>query len=566
MKPRMRDQAGPGQPLQNAVPAQPARRENLWAWCVMAAAVFIISAIRIRHLGIPLERDEGEYAYMGQLMLEGVPPYSIAYNMKMPGIYAAYALIMGLFGQTPAGIHLGLLLVNIASIMVIFLLARKLFDPFTAAIAGTTYGLLSMSSSVYGLHAHATHFIVLPAMGGLLTLLKAKDSVRRSWLLLGGVLFGLALLMKQHAIFFVLFACLCLLSHRRHAGSEPYGQHALRQIVFMSGVALPVALTFALLYLAGVFGSFWFWCVTYARHYVTLLPIRQAAFYFCSAVGIPGLGDGGGSVFSGTPLLWGLALLGLVTVLWDPECRSRRPFVLGLAVFSFLTVCPGFYFRPHYFVTLLPAAALLAGIAMGTAVRRLQRMKRAIPARLLASSVYLLAAGWSLFEQKDTLFAANVNEVIGLEYGTADAFSASPEIGRYIRAHSTPGDRIAIIGSEPQIYFYAHRRSATGYIYMYPLFENHPFAAQMQQEMIREIEAVRPRFLVFVANPTSLGVAPDPRLDMFRWYDNYSRLFYNLVGIVDIQDTRTNYAWGEQARVYRPTSMNVVFVYERRAP
>jgi len=42
-------------------------------------------------------------------MLQGIPPYQLAYNMKFPGTYAVYAAIMALFGQTPAGIHLGLL-------------------------------------------------------------------------------------------------------------------------------------------------------------------------------------------------------------------------------------------------------------------------------------------------------------------------------------------------------------------------------------------------------------------------------------------------------------------------
>jgi len=80
------------------------------AWWTLAVIVFgVVLAIRIRLLGIPLERDEGEYAYAGQLMLQGIPPYKLAYNMKLPGIYAAYAVIMSTFGQTILGIHLGLL-------------------------------------------------------------------------------------------------------------------------------------------------------------------------------------------------------------------------------------------------------------------------------------------------------------------------------------------------------------------------------------------------------------------------------------------------------------------------
>src|SRR5438046_6526839 len=53
------------------------------AWWVLAVAVFsLTTAVRIRLLGIPLERDEGEYAYAGQLLLQGIPPYKLAYSMK----------------------------------------------------------------------------------------------------------------------------------------------------------------------------------------------------------------------------------------------------------------------------------------------------------------------------------------------------------------------------------------------------------------------------------------------------------------------------------------------------
>ena len=55
------------------------------AWIVLAVIVLgLVIVIRIRLLGIPLERDEGEYAYAGQLLLQGIPPYKLAYNMKFP--------------------------------------------------------------------------------------------------------------------------------------------------------------------------------------------------------------------------------------------------------------------------------------------------------------------------------------------------------------------------------------------------------------------------------------------------------------------------------------------------
>src|SRR6266480_1738309 len=125
-----------------------------FGWGLLAVIVFgLVLVIRIRLLEIPLERDEGEYAYAGQLMLQGIPPYKLAYNMKFPGTYAAYAVIMAIFGQTIAGIHLGLLLVNLATITLIFFLGRRLFDSATGLVAAMTYAVLSVSPSVLGFAA-----------------------------------------------------------------------------------------------------------------------------------------------------------------------------------------------------------------------------------------------------------------------------------------------------------------------------------------------------------------------------------------------------------------------------
>jgi len=88
----------------------------------------VVAVVRLRLLNFPLERDEGEYAYAGQLMLQGIPPYQLAYNMKFPGTYAAYAAIMALFGQTPAGIHFGVLCLTTLTALMLFWLGKQILD------------------------------------------------------------------------------------------------------------------------------------------------------------------------------------------------------------------------------------------------------------------------------------------------------------------------------------------------------------------------------------------------------------------------------------------------------
>src|ERR1700722_12288032 len=88
---------------------------------LMVVGVLVLMAgVRFRTRDFFLERDEGEYAYSGQLMLQGIPPYQMAYNMKFPGTYAAYAAIMTVFGETPSGIRLGLMCMTALTALMLY--------------------------------------------------------------------------------------------------------------------------------------------------------------------------------------------------------------------------------------------------------------------------------------------------------------------------------------------------------------------------------------------------------------------------------------------------------------
>src|SRR5437762_868035 len=177
-----------------------------FGWCLLAVIVFgLVLVIRIRLLEIPLERDEGEYAYAGQLMLQGIPPYKLAYNMKFPGTYAAYAGLMAVFGQTLAGIHIGLLLINFAAVVFMFLIGKELFGAVCGIASAAAYAVLSVSPSVLGFAAHATHFVVLPVLAGSLILFSSSTRHSATRVFAAGLLFGLAVLMKQQAVPFVAF-------------------------------------------------------------------------------------------------------------------------------------------------------------------------------------------------------------------------------------------------------------------------------------------------------------------------------------------------------------------------
>ena len=322
-------------------------------WVVFVLVLITVVGIRIRLLEIPLERDEGEYAYAGQLLLQGIPPYQLAYNMKFPGVYAAYALIMALFGQTPAGVHLGFLIVNLAAIALIFLIGQELLSETAGLAAASAYAVLSLSPSVLGLAAHATHFVMLPVLGAILILLSPPE--RRSLLALtaSGSLFGLGLLMKQPGVAFVLFGggYVVWTDFRAHLRWKTI---VTRSAVFACGVGLPIAAAFLLLWRAGVFAKFWFWTIDYARAYGSETSFNRGLQYF--ARNFP-------QVVGAGWLLWTLAGIGAIICVWDARMQRRAVFLLGFLGFSALALSAGLYFQKHYFIFVLPAVALLAGAA-----------------------------------------------------------------------------------------------------------------------------------------------------------------------------------------------------------
>ncbi|HKW17855.1 MAG TPA: glycosyltransferase family 39 protein [Terriglobales bacterium] len=492
-----------------------ARASRLTCYVVLSLLIILFGMIRYRLRNMPLERDEGEYAYAGQLLLQGIPPYQIAYNMKLPGTYVAYAAIMAVFGETAAGIHLGVLLVNAITTLLMFVLARRFFGHWISVVAAGVYALLSTMPAVLGLEGHATHFVVLFAIAGVIVLLSAIDK-DETWLIFcAGLLLGLAFLMKQPGIFFPVFGLIYL----GYCKFEPTGnqRNLLAQTgAYIAGAILPFALTCWTIYRLGLFQKFWFWTFSYARAYVTSNNLQ---------LGLENFRHNAIQVIRPSAFLWAIAGFGLISVAWNNG--RRRVFHYAFFVCSFLAVCPGLYFRPHYFIVLLPAASLLVAEFVQFAHEYLSKSTAGIATAVPALAVVLAFAG-AIFTERAFLFTLDPVSACRAIY-PKEPFPELERVAEYVQSQTTKDEPFEVLGADPQTYFYARRRSVSGFMYIYPLTEDQPYALPMQREVISDIEAARPEFIVWVYD---WDIPAGPRQLIIRWMAQYLHGNYEAVSVI----------------------------------
>ena len=525
-------------------------------WVLIAVTVAVFALLRLPYLSVPLERDEGEYAYIAQRIIEGDVPYRDAFDQKPPGVFLAYATAFLVLGQSIESIHLLLYLWTAATALVLFFLVRRLCGDWEAGFAGLIFAVASVDPRLVAKAANTEIFMLLPITASMFCLVRGLAEPRARWWLACGALAAAACWFKQvaalNAVFVAVYAGAALF-RREGAGAS------LRVLLWMVlGVALtslPILLWFAF---AGAWTSFvdavFLHNLAYAQSRPLLDGLETALYWMRRQT-------------PSQAVFWALAALALLVPRWA-EWRTRR--LLG---FWFLAsaagVAVGFRFRPHYFIQWLPALAALGGVAAGGVVQRLWDRSRGAGAIGTLSLAGLLiappvVANWEILRAEP--------DSISRQIYTLNPFPESLEIADYIRRTSDADDTIYVVGSEPQIFFYARRRSATRYIFFYPLTGAYSDASERQAEVIREVKANRPRYVVVVNLRTSLMATPGTDTYVFEETVKILASGYRLEFVVRPHggDPGFDFLYGSEARraelevVQQNRSRPGLAVYRRR--
>jgi len=441
------------------------------SWVALAAVLLLGLGLRAPIAGIFLERDEGEYAYIAQRWLKGEVPYRDNFDQKPPGVFAAYAVIERVFGESQTAIHWGAQVYTLLTLACVFLIGRRLFGEGAGFAAGALAAFMTADHSLLGSSANCEAFMLLPLAAAFLAALLAAQRDSWRWAAAGGACAGLSLLFKQVALTDAAFYLAWLLLA---PGISRKGLAAAAFAGAAAAVWVPVAAYFA----AKGAGKEFFDCVIgYNLSYAGGIPLSDYLRNFWTT-------------FSRTlPGLWPVYVLALAGGIW--QAGPATPWVIGWLACSFLGACAGGFFRSHYYLQAVPPLAVLAGSAVAGLSSRL-RLPRPAPYVVTAALVLygVLSGAWyygnaSVMTKCRRLYQDN-------------PFPEATGVAHVVAERTAEADRVFIFGSEPEVLYLARRKSATRYIFIYPLLLPSADAAARQQEMLKEVRGAKPKVIVTV--------------------------------------------------------------------
>ncbi len=407
-------------------------------------------------------------------MLEGGQPYRDAVERKPPLLFSLYEGVFRLAGpRNWVALHTVGILWSLATMALLYLLARRLFDPLTGWAAALMYGLFQAWGDYRNLALNGELLMNLPVVAALTLTLWPSRRPLRPELLLAGALIPVAFLLKQPSGIAALPLGLYLL---RRDYREPRGWRVgtalLQAGMLTAGFVASFAVAGLLLWRQGILRDAIYWSIT--NHDTPLGPTTRIFWdklfsntaYFAVACA-PLLFGAFASVKGGSePGAW-----------WEAR-RAERAALLWLLIVSAVGVAASGQFLFHYYLQFLPPLVLLAAPWFTAAWRgefELHHLGiRAWPLNavlLLFAVTFLMIDTAGLIRQRDPGLAP-----------------------LWVRENSDPADRIYVWGQgDRQTGFYldAERRPATRYIAPFPLtghvFGGYPAAWGREYEDARMV-------------------------------------------------------------------------------
>jgi hypothetical protein len=462
-------------------------RDRIQTILFAVGLLLVIAAVRIPLLPIPLERDEGEYAYIAWRLGYNELPYRDWVDQKPPAVFYIYQLALSLPFEPIRAIHFAGLVFAATSACALFFLGLRFMDRFWAWLGAALFALLGADPLVQGTAANTEIFMLCPLIFSQIAFLAAAAKNQRNVLLmvLAGALTGIAFMFKQVAIvnWFLLVAAYPIFAR---------GEKRWRSVVSFiacsaAGLLMLLGLVLLHFWRHGGLPEFVDNVFTHNLEYIGGIGAPARLEYCWGTLTILARTQG---------IVWVFAVAGLVGLLTSGRAKWSL-FLGGWLITSIIGVSASGYFFPHYFQQLLPPLALAgaAGAEWFDAIK----LWKIIPVWCRRAALSLILVVLPAITLWPFLFTYTPAEAVREIY-PGNFFADMPEFAQRIKNVTPPEARVFIFGAEPELLFYAHRPSATRYIFLFPLYGPYGSAREKQTAAAAEIERAQPSTAVYLPN------------------------------------------------------------------
>ena len=483
---------------------------NLSTPVLLVAILGLTFLLRLNFWGQPFQMDEGVYGYIGWGMLDGLVPYKDVFDHKPPGIYLLYSLVFLLSEPTALNIKVFTTIYTLGTVLVVFFVASKVADEKAGLLAALLFGIFSCGPKIEGGGSNTEIFMILPYIFAAHSLLKAIEKGRRRDYLLTGLWTGVACTIKQVAAVNLLWVGAYLIVRIwRQKKWTTVARVTADGCWVTVGAILPWLPYFIYFYLNDALAHFYFWQVNFNLDYMarghgstsTLL-----VFYHRTK-----------DILRENGLLWLLALAAIayywkelrkaITVDEGKNSQSWRSsgwFLIAIwPLFSFMGVVAGGRFFPHYYIQMIPSLAVLGGVGLIAVVHALRFKGKEVfrqPSRILLAALII----WScvLFVKTDAPYYLryDAEQISFRVYGTP-LFSVTRFVGNYLKERTQPDDLIYVWAVNPEINFYALRKTPSPFLVYSTSFARLPW--DTHAEVIQSLHRAPPRYIVAMQDMSS---------------------------------------------------------------
>jgi len=450
---------------------------NKKVWLLAFAFILLVQLVlRFPFVHVPLERDEGGYSYMAQSWLAGDIPYRDAFDHKPPLIYAIYAVMVKSFGHSIEAIRWPATIFSLLTTGVFAGIAVAwLGIPFGLA-ATLLYAIFSGTPVITGSAANSEVFMVLPLLLALWLFLKTEERKNLKTFFLIGLLSGIAVMIKQVALFNFLVFFIFLI--RRDNRRWRFDWSAAGWLI-LGFVVVPMIF---IIYFWRVGALLDMWCdvVVINRQYLANVPgsCWQKALYGFSVVGFIARNE--------NFLIWVLGLSGLAVIVFQ-QPKRKSLLIVAWTLASLVGAAWSGLFFGHYFIPVIPGLCLLTAYAW-----RVVQNQKSFWSRSLIWIISLILLLVVIPFQWPFYLKYSPEEISTCQYGTP-SFALSWHVSKYLQAVMKPGDSLLVWSAQPELYFYLNKKSPTRY-YNYLGWMASPTA---KKEVSAAILAARPNYIVW---------------------------------------------------------------------